>query len=539
MYPSLFNDVFGPIMIGPSSSACAGPTRIGQIARGISGGTPSYYRICYVPNSGRASFREGMATNLGLIAGVLGWDTEDPRLYAAQEIAEAGGMKIEVALEEIPGNTNPNAILLTMRNQDGETSTLLGDSIGGGTIAILEIDGYPVEGIKGEEYVLVLEHRKPGIEKDVLAILQQDLPEIYDGILHVEHSANPQLPEQEMLLIFLERGEFNLQPFRGLPGVSKVFLINPIMPIVTRKDAKPPLFRSVKELVDLAISENVDCSEIAIRYEMGRSMKSREEVVAMMAHIWEVIKNTVEKGKSCTVEHMRGPGHPLFAARMKARIEKGENITDSLMTEMLATALYSHEGKNDKNTLSVAGPAAGCPPIMSGALLPLANKLGLKDEDIVHALFTAAAIGAVTYMHTVPTGEITGCSGEVGVGSAMAAGAIVTLVGGDPKCVDSAAAIALMNMFGLPCDPIAGGGCAMPCRGRSHTAPLNSLASAELALSGFDAVVPYDQVVLALDELYKKLPGCMKGSLDAGIPATPAALEESEKYKAWLKKSYE
>ena len=109
MYPSIFNDVFGPIMIGPSSSACAGPTRIGQIARGVCGGTPTEFRICYVPNSGRASFRVGMATNLALIAGVMGWDTEDSRLYTAQGIAESLGMKIEIVLENIPGNTNPNA----------------------------------------------------------------------------------------------------------------------------------------------------------------------------------------------------------------------------------------------------------------------------------------------------------------------------------------------------------------------------------------------------------------------------------------------
>ena len=98
MYPSLFNDVFGPIMIGPSSSACAGPTRIGQIARGVGGGTPVYYRINYVPGSGRAAFRTGMATNLGLIAGVLGWGPDDPRLYTAQEEAEKQGMTVEVVL---------------------------------------------------------------------------------------------------------------------------------------------------------------------------------------------------------------------------------------------------------------------------------------------------------------------------------------------------------------------------------------------------------------------------------------------------------
>ena len=183
MYPSLFNDVFGPIMIGPSSSACAGPTRIGQIARGVCGGTPAYYRICYVPGSGRASFRVGMATNLGLIAGVLGWGPEDARLYHAQEEAEKQGMSVEVVLEDIPGNTNPNAMLLTMRNAAVETSTILGHSVGGGTIAILEIDGFPVEDIKGEEYVLLVQYRSaPGFDRQILSAIEDRIPSFHDRI---------------------------------------------------------------------------------------------------------------------------------------------------------------------------------------------------------------------------------------------------------------------------------------------------------------------------------------------------------------------
>lgn len=539
MYPSIFNDVFGPVMIGPSSSACAGPTRIGQIARGVCGGTPEGYRICYAPGSGRAAFRIGMATNLGLIAGVLGWNVEDGRLYTAQRAAEEGGMKIDIVLEDIPGNLNPNAMLLTMRNRKGELSTLMGDSLGGGTIAILEIDGFPVEGIKGEEYVLILEHTtEADFVSHLAAFLKRKMPEVSEHILSVSENVHPHNPDMSMALLFMEEGIDDLEPLYAVPGVTKVRITDPIMPIVTRRGIRPPLFTSVTELVALAETENTDCSEIAIRYEMGRTLKSREEVVAMMRHVWDVIRGTVEKGESCDVHHLRGPGHPLFAANIKARIERGENITDALTSRMLAAAIYAHEGKNDRDTLSVAGPAAGCPPIMAGALLPLAEKLGLGDDEIIHALFTAAAIGAVTYMKTLPTGEITGCSGEVGVGSAMAAGAIVTLTGGAPKYVDAAASIALMNMFGLPCDPIAGGGCAMPCRGRSHTAPLNSLASAELAMCGFDAVVPYDQAVDALDIMFGKLPGFMKGSLEVGLPATPAGLSEKKKFAKWTAETF-
>jgi L-serine dehydratase len=527
MYPSLFNDVFGPIMIGPSSSACAGPTRIGQIAHDVAGGVPRRLQICYVPGSGRAAMSVGLGTNLGLIAGVLGWDTEDARLYTAYEAAAAQGMEVEVVCRDIPGNDNPNAILLTMTGADGAVNTLLGDSVGGGTIDIMAVDGIPVCGIKGEEYVLLVTSGGPVPE------LPAHIPQ-----KHLLHMGTSEAAGKLLTMVFLEEQLENLSAIMALPGVLGVRQLTPIMPIVTRRDASPPLFTSVGEMVALAEREGVDCSEVAIRYEMGRSGWSRERVFENMRRIWHIILGTVEKGESGTVRHMRGPLHPLFAENIKHRAECGACITDEVTTRTLATAIYAHEGKNDLHTLSVAGPAAGCPPIMAGALKPLQEKFGKTEDDVVHALFTAAAIGAVTYMKTVPTGEITGCSGEVGVGSAMAAGAIITLVGGTPRQVDTAAAIALMNMFGLPCDPIAGGGCAMPCRGRSHTAPLNSQASAELALCGFDNVVPYDQVVEAMDSLYAQLPGCMKGNLSGGIPATPAAQKATAVFTAWARSAF-
>ena len=207
----------------------------------------------------------------------------------------------------------------------------------------------------------------------------------------------------ELLAVFMEDGNFDYKRLSELSGIEKLRMLKPIMPIATRKGVKPPLFTSVQEMVALAEKEHVDCSEIAIRYEMGRTLETREQLIARMAHVWEVIRGTVDKGESCLVQHMRGPGHPLSLLALCRNVwPRGENITDEVTSRALAIAIYAHEGKNDKNTLSVAGPAAGCPPIMAGSLLPLAEARGLTDNDIIYALFTAAAIGAVTYMKTVP-----------------------------------------------------------------------------------------------------------------------------------------
>lgn len=535
MYPSIFNDVFGPIMIGCSSSAFAGPARIGLIARDYFGGLPESFRVSYVPGSGRAALRVGLGTNMGLLAGLLGFGPEDKRVFTAFERAKELGLRADFVVEDIPNNDIRNAMLVKMADRSGECCSLLADSVGGGTIDILLLDDFPTRGINGEEYVLAVVHgAEDGFEGKVRNFLEQRLDFSPAHILRSDRIISRVDANRVLTLLFMEKAVSGFSALTHLEGVVKVRQLNPIMPIVTRKNTPPPLFTSLAEMIALAESEGVDCSQIVIRYEMERSGWSREDVVAYMERIWGIMKNTVAVGRDGRVKHSRGPFHPSYAPPFLNRLAHGTSLLSGVMADAVANSVCSHEGKSDDETLTVAGPAAGSPPIMTGALGAVARKNGLGDKDIVHALFTAAGIGAVTYMKTVPTGEITGCSGEVGVASAMAAGALVTLVGGSPARVDAAAAIALMNLFGLPCDPIAGGGCSMPCRGRSALAPVNAIMCAELALSGFDSVVPYDQVVTAMDTMYKELPGYMKGSLDGGLPISESAKSVETAYQKWL-----
>ena len=142
--------------------------------------------------------------------------------------------------------------------------------------------------------------------------LQEFFPKAFEGILDVKSFTHPCL-DMELLAVFMEDGKFDYKRLSELSGIEKLRILEPIMPITTRKGVKPPLFTSVQEMVALAEKEHVDCSEIAIRYEMGRTLETREQLIARMAHIQEVIRGTVEKGESCSVQHMRGPGHPLFA----------------------------------------------------------------------------------------------------------------------------------------------------------------------------------------------------------------------------------
>lgn len=539
MYPCYFNDVFAPIMIGPSSSACAGPTNIGLLARNVAGGTPKHLTIQYVPNSSRAAMQTGMATTIGFIVGVLGYNAQDKRLYNAYNEAKMAGMEVEVLEAPIPGNDNPNYMLLTLRMENGTTHTILSDSIGGGIIELLNVDGFPVERIRGEEWVLMVKHdRQHHFEEELEKYLQTH--GVAEHVLRRYESLNEMDSAQQMSLVYLEKpvNEENLHEMEHLPGAFYSCQLNPVLPVPTRLAAKPQLFSSVAELIALAKAEGVDCAEIAIRYEMDRSALPREEVIALMDNIWSVLLGTVEQGKTGKIDHLRGPQHPPYCNQFLERMEKRDYIMDDFSFEMLATAAWAYDGRNDIHTLSVAGPAAGCPPILMGALLPFAKKYGYTREEMVRAMFVAAAIGAVAYTKSIPTGEVLGCGGEVGISAAMAAGVMVTLQGAPPEMVDTAASIALMNMFGVPCDPIGGGACSMPCRARTHMAPFNALMAAELAMTGFRSVVPFDQAYEALDRVYGKMPGFMKGDNTDGISTTPAALAATADFQQWAKKNF-
>ena len=533
MYPSLFNDVFGPIMIGPSSSAFAGPTRIAQMAHGIYGGIAQKLRVFYIPGSGRAYARFGFSTDYGILTGALGRGPADERLYSAFDHAKELGMEVDFVIEDFDNNNDPDAIQLQLSGVEGEV-TVLGHSLGGGIIRISRINDFSVQHMQGEEYALLLFHAaKDGFAHEILSFLKEELKLTEKKILHTEACLSPTHPEQALTIVYMEDLLEDYARCREIPGVSQVKQCQPVLPVVTKADARPPYFDCVEQMVALAEQEGVDCAEIAIRYEMGRSLWSREEVIAYMRKVWRVIQGTIDKGISGEIDHNRGPFHYLFGKTYHDRVKRGESLVDPLMADSLVCNLSAWDGYLDKHTLSVAGPAAGAPSIMGGSILPMAKKLGKSEDDIVRAMFVAAAIGAVAYTRTAPTGEVTGCSGESGVGSAMASGAIVQLAGGTPQQVGAAAAIALMNMFGLPCDTIAGGGCAMPCRGRTSIAPINAIVSAELAMSGFPNMVPYDQVLDALDDLFGKTPGFMKGNGSAGIPQTPTAKKIVQEYTEW------
>jgi L-serine dehydratase len=168
--------------------------------------------------------------------------------------------------------------------------------------------------------------------------------------------------------------------------------------------------------------------------------------------------------------------------------------------------------------------------VAPGVLFALQEELGLGDEVLLNGLFCAGAVGYLFMRNASVAGAEAGCQAEVGAASAMAAGAVTEMMGGTPKqCLD-AASIAVANLLGLVCDPVAGL-VQVPCQSRNAMGAVNALICAEMALGGVTALIPFDEMLEALLKVGRNIPWDLRETAMGGCAATPTG-------RAWMQKIF-
>lgn len=178
---------------------------------------------------------------------------------------------------------------------------------------------------------------------------------------------------------------------------------------------------------------------------------------------------------------------------------------------------------NDINTemgCIVATPTAGPAGILPAVLVTLQEERDFGDDQLVNALFTAGGIGAVIVSRAHVSGAEGGCQAETGSAAAMTAGAAAELLGGTPNQAAQAVAIALKNMLGLVCDPVAGL-VEVPCVKRNAAGVAQCFVAVYLALAGVESVIPPDEVIDAMESLGRKMDVRFKETAQGGLAATP------------------
>ncbi len=279
------------------------------------------------------------------------------------------------------------------------------------------------------------------------------------------------------------------------------------------------MFDSIRETIDYAVENNMSFADIMVKEEMELSGKSRDEVRAQMKQNLDVMRDAVIKGTTGDgVESVTGyTGHD--AAKLRDYNETHHALSGYEMIDAVKGAIATNE-VNAAMGIICATPTAGSSGTIPGALFKLEKTHDLTEEQMIDFLFTSALFGRVVANNASVAGATGGCQAEVGSASAMAAAAAVAIFGGSPEASGHAMALAISNLLGLVCDPVAGL-VEIPCVMRNATGSGNALISADLALAGIESRIPVDEVIEAMDKVGRNLPASLRETGLGGLAGTP------------------
>ncbi len=278
-------------------------------------------------------------------------------------------------------------------------------------------------------------------------------------------------------------------------------------------------FRSVAELVELAESEQMPISEIMIQKEMETFNKSRQAVFEQMGKNLDVMEKAVHKGlNEQTKSHSGLTGGD--AVKIRTYMNEAPVLlsgTDAL--DVVSRSMAVSEVNAAMGTV-VATPTAGACGILPGCIFTAAERLNSDRETMVRGLFVSGAIGYCIANNAFISGAAGGCQAEVGSATAMSAAAMVEMAGGSPSQSAEAVAIALKNMLGLVCDPVAGL-VEAPCVKRNAMGGAIAMVAADMAMAGVKSVIPTDEVIGAMYRIGRDMPASLRETALGGLAATP------------------
>jgi len=503
---SIFNDVIGPVMIGPSSSHTAAAVRMGHLIRQMTEDQPKKIEFAFSKSGAVASTYYGQGSAFGLAGGILGYAADDDRLVHALEAAKAAGVEIrfQIVDEEFE---HPNTYRITATGGGRKIETEM-VSTGGGMIEVRKIAGIPVL-ISGGFYETVI----------LLGRTEEKNAEALQNYLKT------QLPSWAEIVMGQSAGGAYLLNVKSEVPLPKEILayftsediiqLAPVLPVKSRKEFKG-LFNTAKEIMDIAQGQELAIWEIAAQYEQIRGDISKEEVLQKMKTIVRTIECTLKTMAEQKIEYT-----DRILGRQAHLLDHAVMIPNVAMNSVIKHITLLMEAKSAMQVI-VAAPTAGSCGALPGSVIGVARVLDLDEDAIAKAMLAAGLIGILIAEHSTFAGEVCACQAECGSASGMAAAALVQLMGGTVEQALDAASMALQNVFGLACDPVADR-VEVPCLGKNILSGCNAMAMANLALAGFDKVIPLDETISAMDQVGRLLPQAICCTGWAGLSVTPTS----------------
>ncbi len=277
-----------------------------------------------------------------------------------------------------------------------------------------------------------------------------------------------------------------------------------------------------EQLKNECISKNKKIYEIAQENMATDADISIEEVRAFVNRTLFAMKEAIQSGLKSKELSMSGMcGQDCYKLQMKFKTEP--SMFGETFEKIIIYALATSE-ENIRMGKIVACPTAGSCGILPSTLVAVSQDYNYSEREQINALITAGEIGRIISNKVALAGAVAGCQAECGVASAMSAAAICQLRGGNVSQILNASALALKNLLGLSCDPVAGL-VEVPCVKRNPFLAIHSITAVEMALAGVESKIPFDEVVDAMEQTGALMSPTLKESSQAGLATTKTALE--------------
>jgi len=256
-------------------------------------------------------------------------------------------------------------------------------------------------------------------------------------------------------------------------------------------------------------------SEAVLENEVGGDAEERRKLLATMRSRIDEMRDSIRRGLASKEPSRTG----MVGWNARTLHEAADPLNSPLLKRVQEYAMAVNE-ENARMGRIVAAPTAGSAGTVPGALLGVADHLGIPDDELVMPLVLAAGVAQVISKSMFIAGATGGCQAEIGSSAAMAAAAITELLGGSARASVHAAAQALMNTIGLVCDPV-GGYVEVPCVSRNAFYAVHAVSAAQLALAGVESFIPPDEVIYAMASVGRMLPPELRETGEGGVADTP------------------
>lgn len=506
MFTSVFNDVLGPIMRGPSSSHTAGSYHIARVVRDLLGVRPKKAKISFDTGGSYGSTYVQQGVDQAFTTGLMGWKQTDEIFTVALSTAKKQGVEVDFDVTRIQQADHPNYVIIEVEDQQGQQLKVEAKSTGGGTFKIIKVDDADVLlGGKTYETLLTVDRET---KSTILKLVQSSFPQ---AVIRTSNHNGSKFCIQLSSTITLP-----LDTFADKTGIQKIRQAKPVY--FTQKNEAP--FTSAEEMLKFAADNNYTLGAAVLAYEMAVLGLSQEDAISEMLHRYGVMKNSVADGLEDEKVNMLLID--AMAGKIMNNVKARRVAIGGIHSQAGAAAMAAMHTCNSRGVVCAA-PTGGAAGTLPGILTALDGEYEISDRQMALMMFAAGGVGLILAIRATFAAEVAGCQVEIGAAGAMGSAAVVEFAGGTARQACDAAAISFQNTMGMVCDLVQGM-CELPCHTRNAIAASSAFTNADMVIGGYVNHINLDETIDAVYSSGLMLPSELRCTARGGLAMAPSAL---------------